>query len=64
MKKSKVTEEQMAFVLKQTESGTIADDICRKEGVSRATLYAWRKKFGGLEVAELHQLRPMSPCFQ
>ena len=48
MKKSKFTEEQIAFALKQAESGTTVEEICRKMGISQATFYAWRKKFGGL----------------
>ena len=59
MKKSKFTEEQIAFALKQAESGTTVEEICRKMGVSQATFYAWRKKFGGLGVAELRRLRQL-----
>lgn len=59
MKKSKFTEEQIAFALKQAESGTSVDEICRKMGISQATFYAWRKKFGGLGVAELRRLRQL-----
>ena len=59
MKKSKFTEEQIAFALKQAESGTIVEEICRKMGISQATFYAWRKKFGGLGVAELRRLRQL-----
>lgn len=59
MKKSKFTEEQIAFALKQTESGTTVEEICRKMGISQATFYAWRKKFGGLGVAELRRLRQL-----
>ncbi|MCS3808632.1 putative transposase [Xanthomonas arboricola] len=49
MKNSKFTEEQIAFALKQAETGTT---VCRKMSISQATFYAWRKKFGGLGVAE------------
>jgi putative transposase len=59
MKKSKFTEEQIAFALKQAESGTSVEEICRKMGISQATFYAWRKKFGGLGVAELRRLRQL-----
>ena len=59
MKKSKFTEEQIAFALKQVESGTTVEEICRKMGISQATFYAWRKKFGGLGVAELRRLRQL-----
>lgn len=59
MKKSKFTEEQIAFALKQAESGTTVEEICRKMGISQATFYAWRKKVGGLGVAELRRLRQL-----
>lgn len=59
MKKSKFTEEQIAFALKQAESGTRVEEVCRKMGVSQATFYAWRKKFGGLGVSELRRLRQL-----
>ncbi|AWV07940.1 transposase [Lysobacter maris] len=59
MKKSKFAEEQIAFALKQAESGTTVEEICRKMGISQATFYAWRKKFGGLGVAELRRLRQL-----
>lgn len=59
MKKSKFTEEQIAFALKQAESGTHVEEVCRKMGISQATFYAWRKKFGGLGVSELRRLRQL-----
>lgn len=59
MKKSKLTEEQIAFALKQAESGTRIEEVCRKMGISQATFYAWRKKFGGLGVSELRRLRQL-----
>ena len=59
MKKSRFTDEQIAFALKQAETGTRIDEICRKMGISQATFYAWRKKFGGLGVAELRRLRQL-----
>lgn len=59
MKKSKFTEEQIAFALKQAESGTRVEEVCRKMGTSQATFYAWRKKFGGLGVSELRRLRQL-----
>lgn len=59
MRKSKFTEEQIAFALKQTESGTSVEEVCRKMGVSQATFYLWRKKFGGLGVSELRRLRQL-----
>ena len=59
MKKSNFTEEQIAFALKQAESGTRIEEVCRKMGISQATFYAWRKKFGGLGVSELRRLRQL-----
>ena len=59
MKKSKFTEEQIAFALKQSESGTSVEEVCRKMGISQATLYNWRKKYGGLGVSELRRLWQM-----
>jgi len=48
MKRSRYTEEQIAFALKQAELGTPVSEVCRKMGVSDATFYNWRKKYGGL----------------
>lgn len=59
MTKSKFTEEQIAFALEQAETGTTVEEICRKMGISQATFYAWRKKFGGFGVAELRRLRQL-----
>jgi len=59
MKKSKLSEEQIAFALKQADTGTSVDEICRKMGISQATFYQWRKKYGGLGVTELRRLRQL-----
>lgn len=59
MKKSKFTEEQIAFALKQAETGTSVEEVCRKMGISQATFYAWRKKFAGLGISELRRLRQL-----
>lgn len=59
MKKSKFTEEQIAFALKQAELGTSVTEVCRKMGISEATFYAWRKKYGGLGPSELRRLRQL-----
>ena len=59
MKKSKFTEEQIAFALKQAETGTSVEEVCRKLGISQATFYNWRKKFSGLGVSELRRLRQL-----
>jgi putative transposase len=59
MKKTKFTEAQIAFALKQADTGTRIDEICRKMGISEATFYNWKKKFGGLGVSELRRLRQL-----
>lgn len=59
MKKSKFSEEQIAFALRQAESGTTVAEVCRKMGVSEATFYNWKKKYGGLGVTELRRLKQL-----
>jgi putative transposase len=59
MKKSKYTEEQIAFALRQAEAGTPVEQVCRKLGVSQATFFRWKKRFGGLGVGELRRLRQL-----
>lgn len=59
MKKSRFTEEQIAFALKQAELGTAVPEICRKMGISDATFYNWKKKYGGLGPSELRRLRQL-----
>ena len=58
MKKSRF-EEQMAFALRQAESGVSVTEVCRKLGVAEQTFYRWKKKFGGMGVAELRKLRQL-----
>lgn len=59
MKKTRYTEEQIAFALKQAETGTRVEEVCRKMGISEATFYNWKKKFGGMDVTELRRLRQL-----
>ena len=59
MKKSKFTEAQIAFAIKQSETGTRVEEVCRKMGISEATFYNWKKKYGGLGVSELRKLRQL-----
>lgn len=56
MKKTKFTEAQIVFSLKQDESGVPVAEVCRRMGVSEATFYNWKKKYGGSGVAELRRL--------
>src|SRR3954464_11984032 len=59
VKKSKYTEQQIAFALKQAELGTPVEEVCRKLGISDATFYNWKKKYGGLGPSELRRLRQL-----
>ena len=59
MKKSRFTDEQITFALKQAETGTRIDGICRKMGISDATFYKWRQKYGGLGPTELRKLKQL-----
>ncbi len=57
MKRKRYTEEQIAYALRQAESGTKVVEICRKMGVSEQTFYTWRRKYAGMGVAELRRLK-------
>ncbi|WP_454880375.1 transposase [Sphingobacterium detergens] len=59
MKRSKFTEAQIAFALRQSKTGTRVEEICRQMGVSQATFFNWKKKYGGLGVPELRKLRQL-----
>jgi len=59
MKKSKFTEAQIVFAIKQAETGVPVGEVCRKMGISEATFYNWKKKYGGLGVSELRKLRQL-----
>ena len=59
MKRSKFSEEQVAYALRQVEVGTPVPDICRQLGVSEATFYVWKKKYAHLGVSELRRLRQL-----
>ncbi len=59
MKKTKFTEEQIAFALRQAETGTRVAEVCRKMGISDATFYNWKKKYGGLGISEVRRLKQL-----
>jgi putative transposase len=57
MKKSRYSEEQVIGILKQHEAGVKTADLCREHGISAATFYGWKSKYGGLEVSEAQRLK-------
>ena len=59
MKKSRFSEQQIAFVLRQAEEGTPIAEVCRKAGISEASFYSWRKKYGGLVPSEMKRLKQL-----
>ena len=59
MKKSKFSEDQMAYAVRQGEQGVPVAEICRKLGITAQTFYRWRKKFGGLEPSEIKRLKQL-----
>ncbi len=59
MKKSRSSEQQIAYILRQAEEGTTVEEVCRKAGISEATYYVWRKKYGGLMPSEMKRLKQL-----
>jgi putative transposase len=59
MKRSRHTEEQIIAILREQEAGAKTADVCRKHGISSATFYSWKAKYGGLSVSEAKRLRAL-----
>ena len=59
MKRKRFTEEQIIAVLKENEAGAKVDELCRRHGISSATFYTWRKKYGGMDASEAKRLRAL-----
>jgi putative transposase len=59
MKRKRYTDEQISFALRQAESGTSVEEICRRMGISEPTFYRWKKKFAGMGVAEIRRLKQL-----
>jgi putative transposase len=59
MKRSRFTEEQILAVLREQEAGVSTAEVCRKHGISTATFYGWKAKFGGMEVSEAKRLKQL-----
>lgn len=59
MKRSKFSEEQVIAILREQEAGSTTADVCRRHGISTATFYAWKSKFGGMEVSDARKLKAL-----
>jgi putative transposase len=59
MKKTRFSESQIVSALKSYESGKSTDDICRELGINRSTFYYWKKRYGGMEVSQLKELKEL-----
>ncbi len=59
MKRSRFSDEPIIGILKKQEAGAVTADVCRRHGISEATFYKWKAKFGGLEVTEAKRLRSL-----
>ena len=59
MKASRFTESQIVAILKEADAGMLVKDICRKHGISDATYYKWKSKFGGMQASDLKRLKEL-----
>lgn len=59
MKRSRFSDEQTIAIVKEQEAGTKTADVCRKHGISDATFYKWKAKYGGLEISEVRRLKAL-----
>jgi putative transposase len=59
MKRARFSEEQIIAVLKEAEAGAKVTELCRRHGISDATFYTWRSKYGGLEICKMRRLRQL-----
>jgi putative transposase len=59
MKRKRYTEEQISFAVRQAESGTSVEEICRRMGITEPTFYRWKKKFAGMGVPEIRRLKQL-----
>lgn len=59
MKRSKFTDEQIVLILREQEAGAKTADVCRRHGISTATFYAWKAKYGGMDVSKTRRLKAL-----
>ena len=59
MRRSRFSEEQVIAILREQESGVSTTDVCRRHGISSATFYKWKARFGGMEVSEARRLKAL-----